>query len=134
MIELRAAIRDQEPERSVQSEAELDATLGEAAAEALAHGKLNIVLLTAPNNDWLSVVVGGEETVVGFNFGHGDPPYFASLGAACTDSPVLTAYLGLAHHTELPRRWVIPIDAGQRAAREFLATGKRPDCIAWTEV
>lgn len=82
----------------------------------------------------MSVVVGGEETVVGYNYGHGDPPYYASVDEAHLDNPVLTAYLGLEHHTEFPRRWVVPIAAGKKAAREFLATGKRPESITWTEV
>jgi hypothetical protein len=97
-------------------------------------GKLNIVLLTAPNRDWLSIVVGGEETVVGYNYGHGDPPDCASAGEAQGDNPALTAYMGLEHHTEFPRRWVVSFAAGKQAAREFLATGKRPESIRWTEV
>ena len=115
------------------SEAVLDATLDEASVEARAAGKLNIVLLSAPNRDWLSIVVGGEETVVGYNYGHGDAPYYVSAGEAQTDDPVMTAYVGLEHHTEFPRRWVVAIAAGRQAAREFLATGKRPDSIEWTE-
>ena len=115
------------------SEAALDATLDEAFAEAQAAGRLNIVLLTAPNRDWLSLVVGGEETVLTFNYGHGDPPYYVSAGEAQTDDPVLTAYVGLEHHTEFPRRWVVVFAAGKQAAREFLATGKRPESTTWTE-
>lgn len=134
MVELRASIRDQEPERIVNSQAVLDAVLDEASAEARARGKLNIILLAAPNRDWLSIVVGSEETVVGYNYGHGDPPYYASAGEAQTDYPVLTAYVGLEHHTEFPRRWVISFAVGKQAAREFLATGKRPESIRWTEV
>jgi hypothetical protein len=133
MVGLRAALKDQAPELIVNSEAVLDAALDEASAEARAAGKLNIVLLTAPNLDWLSIVVGGEETVVGYNYGHGDPPYYVSAGEAQTDDPVMTAYVGLQHHTEFPRRWVVASCVGRRAAREFLATGKRPECIGWTE-
>ena len=133
MVRLRAAIKDQAPDLIVNSEAVLDATLDEASAEARAAGKLNIVLLTAPNRDWLSIVVGGEETVVGYNYGHGDPPYYVSAGQAQTDDPVMTAYVGLEHHTEFPRRWVVAVAAGRQAAREFLATGKRPESIEWAE-
>ena len=61
MVRLRAAIKDQAPERIVNSEAALDATLDDASTDARAAGKLNIVLLTAPNRDWLSIVVGGED-------------------------------------------------------------------------
>lgn len=82
----------------------------------------------------MTLVVGGEETVIGFNYGHGDPPYYASLGAAEADSPILTAYVGLEHHTEFPRRWVVPFDVGKQAASEFLATGKRPRALNWVEL
>lgn len=134
MVELRAAIRDQEPDRVVDSESALDAILDEASTEARDAGKLNIVLLTAPNRDWLAIVVGGEETVVGYNYGHGNPPYYASAGDSQADDPVLTAYVGLEHHTEFPRRWVVSFAAGKQAAREFLVTGKRPESIRWIEV
>ena len=134
MIELRVSIRDQAPERIVNSEVALKTVFDEAIAEAQAEGMLNIVLLTAPNQDWLSIVVGADETVVGFNYGHGDPPYYASVGEAQTDAPVLTAYLGFEHHTEFPRRWVVSFADGKRAACEFLTTGKRPESIKWTEV
>jgi hypothetical protein len=134
MVELRVSIRERAPDRIVNSAAALDAALEEASAEARANGMLNIVLLTAPNRDWLSIVVGSEETVVGYNYGHGDPPYYASAGEAQTEDPVLTAYVGLAHHTEFPRRWVVSFAVGKQAAREFLTTGKRPESILWTEV
>lgn len=49
------------------------------------------------------------------------------------DASVLTAYVGLAHHTEFERRWVVPSAVGRAAARQFLATGERPDAVSWTE-
>lgn len=72
--------------------------------------------------------------MVGYNYGHGDPPYYVSAGEAQTDDPVLTAYVGLEHYTEFPRRWVVTFAAGKQAAREFLATGQRPESITWTEL
>jgi Immunity protein Imm1 len=134
MVEIRASIKDQAPEVVLKTAEALDAVLDEASAEAQAKGRLNIVLLSAPNRDWLSLVVGGDETVVSFNFGHGDPPYYASVGDAQTNELVLTAFVGLEHHTEFPRRWVIPTVAGRQAAREFLATGERPNSLRWEEL
>jgi hypothetical protein len=133
MIELSASIQDRAPERVVGSDAELEATLEEATLLAKAAGKLNIIFLYAPNRDHLTLVVGGEETVLGFNYGHGDPPYFASRGPAQTDSPMLTAYVGLEHHTEFPRLWVVPARLGTEAAKEFRATGRRPSAVEWVE-
>lgn len=134
MVELRATIRDQASELQVRSMEALDATLAAASAEACAEGRLNIIRLTAPSRNWLTLVVGGEETVVGFNYAHADPPYFVSVGDAQADEPVLTAYVGLLHHTEFKRGWVIPFNAGRQAAREFLMTGERPKSLKWTEV
>jgi len=133
VIELSACIQDCAPERVVSSDAELGATLEEAALLAKAAGKLNIIFLYAPNRDLLTLVVGGEETVLGFNYGHGEPPYFVSRGAAQADSPVLTAYVGLEHHTEFSRQWVVPARLGMEAAKQFQATGRRPSAVEWVE-
>ena len=134
MATIRASIYDQAPEVILSDVDALDAVLDEASHEARASGKLNIVVLAAPNRDWLSLVVGGEETVVGFNFGHGNPPYYASSGTSHTDEPVFTAFMGLAHHTEFPRRWVVPDAVGRQAAREFLLSGEKPSSVKWVEV
>lgn len=134
MSEIRAIVQDQGPERVLRSAAELDQTLAEASAQAKAAKLLNIVFLSAPNGDQLSLVVGGDETVLGFNHGHGNPPYYASAGETQADEPVLTAYAGLVHHTEFPRRWVVPMSAGRRAATEFLATCSLPTSVRWVAV
>lgn len=134
MVEIRASIKDQAPERIVSTVEALDATLDEASAEARATGLLGVVFLRALSRDCLSLVVGGDETVVSFNYGHGDSPYFASIGASSTDEPVLTAYVGLVHHTEFSRRWVVPSPMGRQAAHEFLSTGERPTSIRWEEL
>ena len=134
MKALRAMIHENAPMPSVRTSEELDDLLANAASEAKSVGLLNVVMLYAPNDDHLFLVVGGEETVVGFNYGHGNPPYYASRGQVETDAPVLTAYLSLEHHTEFPRRWVIPMELGHRASQEFLATTERPTVISWEEL
>jgi hypothetical protein len=134
MVTICASIYDRAPELILSDINALDAALDKASLEARAKGRLNIIILGAPNRDWLSLVVGGEETVVGFNYGHGNPPYYASVGAEQADAPVLTAFMGLEHHTEFPRRWVVPDSAGRQAAREFLLTGERPSSLHWVEV
>ena len=134
MVELRASIHDRAPQQVLSDVEALEAALNEASVEARANGRLNIVILCAPNRDWLSLVLGGEETVVSFNYGHGNPPYYASVGDAQTDEPVLTAFVGLEHHTEFPRRWVVPAAVGRQAAREFCTTGERPISLRWEEL
>lgn len=133
MITVRASIHDRAPALVLPDVQALDAALDSASSEASAKGRLNIVILSAPNRDWLSLVVGSDETVVSFNFGHGNPPYFVSCGEAQSDEPVLTAFVGLAHHTEFSRRSVVPSAVGRQAAREFLATGERPISLKWVE-
>jgi hypothetical protein len=134
MAPLSVAVDETGPEQIVRSGPELNAVLESASASAKAAGRLNIIFLYAPNRDHLTLVVGGEETVVGFNHGHGDPPYFVSRGAVEEDSPLLTAYVGLVHQTEFPRRWVVPFRAGEQAAMQFLATNKRPFALEWEQL
>jgi hypothetical protein len=133
MHELRVVIEEGRDELAVSSSAELEKVLNDAADQARSLDVLNIVSIFLPNADNLFLVVGGDDTVVGFNYGHGDPPYFVSKGVSLGTDPVLTAYLSLVHHTEFPRRYVIPIVAGLRAATEFGRTGKVPISIEWVE-
>ena len=131
MIRLRAEIKEGMEDFVVNSSAELERTLALAESQARAAGKLNVIFLRAANGDRLSVVVGGAETVLGFTYGHGDPPYYASTGDTEADQPVLTAFVGLAHHTEFPRRYVVPMENGRQAAAQFLQTGDRPAAVQW---
>jgi hypothetical protein len=134
MSELRARIQESAPERILRSQAELDLTLDQAAAQAQAANMLNIIFLTAPSGNELALVVGGDETVLSFVYHHCNPPYFASSGSATNVEPVLTAFAGLEHHTEFSRRCVIPMSEGRRAASQFLATGALPAVVEWVEV
>jgi hypothetical protein len=95
MSEIRAIVEEPGPERLLRSVAELEQTLADAASRAQAAQMLNVVFLHAANGDQLSLVVGGDETVLGYNLGHGNPPYYASAGEATADEPVLIAYAGL---------------------------------------
>ena len=134
MVTLIVSIKSGHPGVEVTRVEDLDALIDESGAEARRLGRLNVITMAAPNGDGLSLVVGGDETVVAFSYGHGDPPYYASAGASQEDHPVLTAFLGLEHHTEFPRREVLPISAGRQAAREFMLTGRRPASVQWEEV
>lgn len=113
---------------------ELDRLIAMAAEEAQARGMLNIIFLDAPNGNELSLVVGGDETVLGFVHGHRDPPYYATRGDTADLRPVMTCYIGLAHHTEFPRMHVISYAEGLAAAHEFAATGSLPRSVEWITV
>lgn len=127
-------IHEDQPKISVESGEELDAVFSVAADESRARGMLNIVFIEAENGDSIGLVIGGDETVVSFNYGHGDPPYYVSRGFSADDDPILTAYISFQHHTEFPRRWVVPAAAGRLATHEFLQTGTLSQCIEWEEV
>ncbi len=107
--------------------------MDEAVADAKAASKLNIVFVKVPNGNELSIVLGGDETVVQFTYAHLDPPYLVSSGENAQEEPVLTAYVCLEHHTEFPRRWVIPMRKGRAALDEFLRTFLPPTNIELEE-
>jgi hypothetical protein len=55
------------------------------------------------------MVVGGDETVLGFDYRHRNPPYYSSRGPSNGEEPILSCQLTFQHHTEFPRKYVIPI-------------------------
>jgi hypothetical protein len=132
--QMHITIQEREPARSIATAEELDAILENAAAEAREHGMLNLIFLEADNGNAISMVVGGDETVLGFNYSHMNPPYYTSRGSSNAIQPVLTCYGSFQHHTEFPRKCVISMKQGRAAVHEFLATGALPECIAWEEV
>ena len=95
---------------------------------------MNIIELEADNGNTMYIVVGSNETVLGFGHGHGDLSHYASKGVATEDEPVMTAFLSLSHHTEFPRKWVIPLKKGLSALEEFCQSGNLPTCIEWVEL
>jgi Immunity protein Imm1 len=127
-------IHEDQPKIPIESAEQLDAALSEATPEARIHGMLNIVFIEAENGDCIGLAVGGDETVLCFDYGHRLPPYYVSRGSSHDEDPVLTAYTSFQHHTEFRRRNVIPAGAGRLAALEFFRTGALPECIEWEEV
>jgi hypothetical protein len=114
---------------------ELRRHIVKADEEASEVGRPNVVFVEMPSGNNISLVVGaGTETVLGFQYGHGDPPYYSSKGQRDQDSPVLTAYVSLIHHTEFPRSSVIDIDQALEAVRLFVELDNLPSNIPWMEV
>jgi hypothetical protein len=131
---IKVTVHENEPPIEVQDVASVSEVISSAAEEACAKGLLNIISLEADNGNCLTLVVGDDETTLGFNYGHQDPPYYASKGKDESDEPVMTAYVALRHHTEFPRRWVLPMKEGVLAVQEFCETSELPRRIEWTEV
>ena len=113
---------------------QLDDALRDAANEARTRGKLGAILIEAANKNSMTMVVGTTETVLSFDYAHRNPPHYASKGNSSEDEPVMTCYLSFAHHTEFPRKFVIPLMDGIAAVKEFVDSGELPTCITWEEV
>jgi len=133
MVDLSIIVHDAEERVRVSTASELDAVINMACEEARAQKMLNIVFLEAANGNVLSLVVGGDDTVLSFIHGHRNPPYFASRGAEASTHPVMTCYVGLVHHTEFPRKYIIPFEKGLIAAHEFAESEVLPQSIEWIE-
>jgi hypothetical protein len=131
---LRVRIRDDAAPLTVEDSSQLEKVLHVEAEEARRRGVLGAVLLEAANGNVITMVVGGEETVLGFDYGHHNPPYYSSRGPSNADEPMLTCLLTFQHHTEFPRKYVIPVTDGVKAVRQFLDSGDLPTCINWEEV
>ena len=133
MIDLSVSVHDPGEPVHVSTRAELDGLLESAGKEARAHGRLNAIFLESSGGNSISIVVGGDETVLTFRYGHGNPPYYASRGAAKVPLPIMTCYVGLLHHTDFPRIYVIPYAKGLAAVHEFAASGSLPASVEWLE-
>jgi len=131
---LRITTHDGKEPITVQDRNQLNAVLEAASEEARAKNLLSVVILYAEDGNSITMVVGGSETVLNFNYGHLHPPYDASKGESDDDEPKLTGFLTFHHHTEIPRRSVIPYENGMTAVAKFLDSGKLPTCINWEEV
>ncbi len=94
---------------------------------------LGIITFESKPGGFLSLVVGGQETVLAFQEDL-DPPYYASKGAAEAEQPILECFMHFEHHTEFSRNTVIASADGERAAFEFFETRRKPQCIRWQEV
>lgn len=130
---LQVTIREGGTPRTVENERQLDEVLHIAADEARRLNFLGAVLIKADNGNYITMVVGGQETVLGFDSGELNSCY-ASKGASDEIEPLMTGYFMMWHHTEFPRKNVIPLAEGLKAVREFLDSGRLPTCINWEKL
>lgn len=130
---LRIKIREDAAPLTVEDTTQLDKALAQAADEARKHGLLGAVRIEAGNGNVITMVVGGQETVLGFDSGDLSS-YYASKGASDAVEPVMACYFMMSHHTEFPRKYVIPVADGVKAVHQFLDSGDLPTCIKWEQV
>jgi hypothetical protein len=133
-VPLRVTIRDNAAPVMVEDATQLDQVLHAAVEEARRRNVLGAIRIEAENGNAMTMVVGSEETVLSFDYGHQKPPYYASKGTCDNVDPILTCYLTFQHHTEFPRKYVIPYADGLKAVGQFLYSGLMPACIKWAEV
>lgn len=114
---LRISIRDDAPPLTVTDSSQLDEVLQRASEEARRQKVLGAILIEADNGNLITMVVGGEETVLGFDYGNQNPLYHASRGTSDADRPLMTCFLTMQHHTEFPRKYVIPVGDGVKAVK-----------------
>jgi hypothetical protein len=131
---MRVTIHEKEPTLTADGLDNLDEIISAATEQAKSRGLISVILLNDENDNQLGLAVGGEETVLSFTYGHGNPPYYASKGNLDVEGPVFTCFLLYEHHTEFLRKYVIPLQLGIRACHEFYRTRKLPSCVAWVEV
>jgi len=132
-VSLRITSHEDGPSVVIGNAVQLDEALRTASEKARTEKKLNGVIIEANNGNRLLLVVGSEETVLVFNFGGEDPPYYASKGMSNNDEPLMTCYITFQHHTEFPRKHVIPFADGVKAVHQFLDTDDLPTCVNWEE-
>ncbi|WP_420965503.1 Imm1 family immunity protein [Bradyrhizobium sp. B120] len=132
-MDLSIVVHDAEKAVRVSTVVDFDRAINKARDEARTLGRLNLISIQTSNGNDLALVVGGKETVLAFEYGHHNPPYYVSRGDQARTQPVMTCYVGLAHHTEFRRQHVIPYEKGLRAAREFAESETLPKSIEWIE-
>lgn len=132
-MQLVIKVREREAPLTVRDASQLDEALGQASNEARQHGLLGAIRIEAGKGNFITMVVGGQETVLGFDSGDLNADY-ASKGASDAVEPVMTCLYMMSHHTEFPRKYVIPIGDGVKAVHQFLDSGDLPTCIKWEQV
>jgi hypothetical protein len=86
------------------------------------------------NSNFITMIIGGRRTVLGFEYVHLDTPYYASQGESDVDEPILTCFFTFEYHIEFPCRNVIPYEDDVKAVAEFFDSDILPTCVKWKEV
>jgi hypothetical protein len=94
-------------------------------------GRPGLVSLAAANGNTLSLVVGGTDTVLLFDYAGADAPHFLSRGAGEAESPWFECFLHFTERRALPRWAVIPRELAISAVEEFAASNELPQVIEW---
>jgi hypothetical protein len=92
-MQLRITIREEESPVTIQNAVQLNEVLRSASEQARTRKMLGAILLEADNGNVMTMVVGGEETVLGFDYDGPDGLNYASKGPCKDDEPIMTCFL-----------------------------------------
>ncbi len=79
----------------------------------------------------MSIILGGEESVLNYSSANGDPPYFVSLGNAAAKGSFLYDFMG--EETEGCTRNLVPYETARNVLNHYVVTGELSKAIAWEE-
>lgn len=80
-----------------------------------------------------SLGLGNEKSFIHVELESGEPPYFITVGESNTEG-VSAFYLFEKHHTEIPRRNLIPINTAREVLNKWIQTETRPTKVEWEEI
>jgi hypothetical protein len=79
------------------------------------------------------VGLGCKKSFLQFEPESGDPPYLVTVGDAGAQG-LVAFYLFGNHHTEIPRRYLIPAARAREVLKEWIQTAVRPSSLEWDEI
>ena len=120
-----------EPEISIGNDDQLDRALG-LVTQRLPPKWSTIVMLRSTEYT-LTFALGSSESFVQLSRADDEPPYLATVGDPTAKGQATFYFLG-EHHTEIPRRHLIPAVMARDVIREFVTTGRRSAAIPWEEI
>jgi Immunity protein Imm1 len=121
---------EREPPLYVSTLPEIDRALDRIAAECPPDHPTIVVLKV--NDHTLTLGLGGPESFIQVTESD-DPPYIVTVGDTNAGGELTFFYQG-EHHTEIPRRNLIPVLTARKVVQEFCATGQRAAITSWEEV
>ena len=123
--------KEKEKPIEIANVAELDHLLDEIASNTTPEHP--IIVFVYAYGYQVSIGLGHTESFIHFESESGEPPYLITVGDEEAEG-VLAFFLFGNHHTEIPRRYLIPIEEARDIVKEWLQTGVRPMDQKWEEV
>lgn len=77
-MKIKVTVHEGKPPVEIGDTENVNAVISSSSKEARSKGMLNIIFIEVDNGNCIHFVVGGDETVLGFVYGHQNPPYYAS--------------------------------------------------------